>query len=188
MSSARDQIVATTCQLLELQGFHATGLNQIIKESGSPKGSLYYYFPGGKEELAAEAIRYVGSIILERFRRELASIPNAAQAVQAFIRSVAYNVELSGFSAGGPITTVALETASTNEPLREECYRIYHAWQEAVESKLLEGGLSQERAERLAALVIASLEGGIILCRTRKSRLPLEQIAAEIGILITLAE
>jgi TetR/AcrR family transcriptional regulator, lmrAB and yxaGH operons repressor len=51
----RDQIIQTTCTLLESQGYHATGLNQILKESGAPKGSLYYYFPQGKEELAEEA-------------------------------------------------------------------------------------------------------------------------------------
>ena len=41
MSANRDQIVATTCQLMELQGYHATGLNQILIESETPKGSLY---------------------------------------------------------------------------------------------------------------------------------------------------
>ena len=41
MSSTRDQIIEKTCELLEAQGYHATGLNQILAESGAPKGSLY---------------------------------------------------------------------------------------------------------------------------------------------------
>lgn len=184
MPSARDEIIGKTCELLELQGYYATGLNQIIKESGSPKGSLYYYFPGGKEELAAEAVRQAGKIVLERIRTNLASIADPGEAIRSFIMNIALHVELSGFRAGGPITTIAMETASSSVPLREECHRIYSAWQSAFADKLMQGGIGEERARRLAALSIAALEGGIILCRTSRSREPLESIAEEIALLI----
>jgi TetR/AcrR family transcriptional regulator, lmrAB and yxaGH operons repressor len=185
MTSARDQIIEATCELLELQGYHATGLNQIIKESGSPKGSLYYYFPGGKEELTAEAINRVGQIVLQRIRNNLAAIDDAAEAIRSFIENIAYNVEASGYKAGGPITTVALETAATNERLREECHRIYAGWQTAFADKLRIGGMSDERAERLASVIIATLEGGIILCRTSRSPQPLRDIAQVMAALIS---
>ncbi len=184
MSSARNEIVEKTCELLELQGYHATGMNQIIKESGSPKGSLYYYFPGGKEDLAAEAVRQAGKLVLERIRSNLASIPDAIEAIRTFIMNVALNVERSGFRAGGPITTIAMETASSSVPLREECQRIYSAWQLAFADKLVEGGVMPERARRLAVLIIAAMEGGIILCRTSRSREPLENVAEGIAALL----
>jgi TetR/AcrR family transcriptional repressor of lmrAB and yxaGH operons len=184
MSTSRDQIVEAACELLELQGYHATGLNQIIKESGSPKGSLYYYFPGGKEELAAEAVSRVGGLVLGRIRTNLAAIDDPAAAVSGFIRNIAHNVEASGFRAGGPITTIALETASTNERLRAECQRIYDEWRAAFADKLVTGGYPPERAAQLAQLIIGAIEGGIILCRTDRSRAPLEAVADEIGKLI----
>ena len=187
MPSARDEIVEKTCELLELQGYYATGLNQIIKESGSPKGSLYYYFPGGKEELAAEAVRHAGKIVLERIRSNLANITDPAEAIRTFIMNVALNVELSGFRTGGPITTIAMETASSSVPLREECDSIYNAWQLAFASKLIQGGSGEARARRLAALIIAAIEGGIILCRTNRSREPLESAAEEIALLVKLS-
>jgi AcrR family transcriptional regulator len=63
MTSARDQIISKTCELFENQGYHATGINQIVKESGAPKGSIYYYFPDGKEEIALEAVIRSGQIM-----------------------------------------------------------------------------------------------------------------------------
>jgi TetR/AcrR family transcriptional repressor of lmrAB and yxaGH operons len=183
---ARDQIIASTCELLELQGYHATGLNEIIKQSGSPKGSLYHYFPGGKEELAAAAVNHVGQIVLTRLSENLALIDDPAEAIATFILHVAHNVELSGYRAGGPITTVALETAATNDVLRTVCHQIYERWQTAFATKLLQGGCDPARAQRLAALIVASIEGGILLCRTSRSRQPLISVAEELQRLIQL--
>lgn len=180
MVSTRDQIIETTCDLLELQGYHATGLNQIIKESGTPKGSLYYHFPGGKEELAVEAVNHVGRIVLQRIRENLAQVDDSAESISTFIRNIALNVERSGFRAGGPITTIAMETASTSPTLRQECQRIYDEWQAAFADKLRIGGIEEQRSRRMAALIVAAIEGGVILCRTSQSQTPLQQVSEEI--------
>lgn len=182
--SARDQIIATTCELLEVQGYHATGLNQIIKESGSPKGSLYYYFPGGKEELAAEAIRQAGTVVLQRIRENLAATADPVEAIRMLIRRIAQQVELSGFRTGGPITTIAMEAASTSEHLRALCHQIYTSWQGEFSHKLMQSGMAEARATRLAVVIIAAIEGGILLCRTDRSRTPLECVADEIACLL----
>lgn len=100
MSNSREQILLTTCDLLENQGFHGTGLNEIVKESGAPKGSLYYYFPDGKEEIVAETVRFAGQRTAERICSHLATIEDPAEAIQSFLETVAYHVEASGFRAG----------------------------------------------------------------------------------------
>lgn len=184
MASARDQIVETTCELLDLQGYHATGLNEIVRTSGSPKGSLYYYFPGGKEELTEEALEHVGGIVRKRIESHLKLVPAPAKAICDFIRLVAVNVEASGYKSGGPITTVALETAATSDRLRATCERIYASWQRLFRLKLEAGRLQSEQAEELATLTLASLEGGILLCRTQRSPEPLRQIANALQMLI----
>jgi len=184
MTTTRDQIIEKTCELLELQGYHGTGLNQIIKESNSPKGSLYYHFPGGKEELATEAVNRVGEIVLRRIRDNLAELDDPAEAIRAFIQNIAVNVERSGYRAGGPITTIAMETAASSSVLRETCHRIYEDWQAAFADKLLSGNIPPERARTMATLIIASIEGGVILCRTSRSPQPLIDIADELGMLV----
>lgn len=184
MSTAREQILATTCELLEVQGFHATGLNEIISRSGSPKGSLYYYFPGGKEALTAEAVTQVGRVVEARIREQLAGAA-AAEGVRAFIRQIAQQVQVSGYRAGGPITTIALETASSSERLRAVCDAIYASWIAAFRDHLQAAGLAGDDARALATVIVAAIEGGIILARSGQSPAPLDHVAEAMGDLVS---
>lgn len=184
MSSKRDEIIDATCQLMEMQGYHATGLNQILAESDAPKGSLYYYFPEGKEELAAEAIERSGRAIEQRIRSVMSETDDPVAAVTTFIATLAEQVDASGYRAGGPITAIALESASTNDTLRGACRRAYQRWQDAFSDKLRQGAFTEARARRLAAVIISALEGGIILSRSQHSPQPLLDVAEEIDVLL----
>ncbi len=178
MSTKRDEIITTTCRLLELQGYRATGLNEIIRESGAPKGSLYHYFPEGKDELTVEAIAYSAAAIVGNITRVMDEHADATTAVTTFIRQLAGYVAASGYRQGGPITAVALEAASTNERLRLACRDAYRAWRRPFADKLRPA--YGDRAERLAALIIAAIEGGIVLARSEQSAQPLLDVADEI--------
>jgi TetR/AcrR family transcriptional repressor of lmrAB and yxaGH operons len=184
MSEKRNQIIDMACQLMETQGYHATGLNQILVESGAPKGSLYYYFPDGKEELGVAVVGNSGRLIEQRIRGVMAEIDDPATAVTTFITLLAAQVDASGYRAGGPITAIALESASTNDRLREACHQAYQSWQEVFAEKLRQGNFDEARARRLAALIISALEGGIILSRSQHSPQPLLDVAEEIGLLL----
>lgn len=188
MTATRDQIIGTTCNLLEAQGYHATGLNQILKESGAPKGSLYYYFPDGKEGLVSEAVERQGRLVAERIKAELTESSNAAEAIRSFIYNIAQNVEASGYRSGGPLTTVALETATSSERLNLTCREAYRLIQEAFAAKLVEHGFTPERADHMATFITAAIEGGIILSRTNHSGDPLRHVAGEIGRLLQIDE
>lgn len=180
MTAKRDDIIDTTCRLLEVQGYHATGLNQIIEDSGAPKGSLYYYFPEGKEALAAEAVARSAAGIAANIERSLAGTAgDPAAAVVGFIRELAGHVTASGYRQGGPITGVALEAASSSERLRLACRDAYRAWQ-AIIADTLRSQYGEARARRLAVLILAAIEGGIILARVEQSERPLLDVADEI--------
>lgn len=187
MSSTRERIIETASQLTESQGYHATGLNQIIEESGAPKGSLYYYFPDGKQELAAESIQHTGRVVEGRIRASLGAVENPAGAVRQFVLTVAEHMAGSECRAGGPITTVALESATTSERINAACQQVYGAWQSAFAENLTHSGIESGRAVRLAALIIAALEGGIVLSRTAHSVAPLHDVADELAALIGAA-
>ncbi|HAJ55397.1 MAG TPA: TetR/AcrR family transcriptional regulator, partial [Lactobacillus sp.] len=69
--NTREKLVATAADLFQEEGVRATGLSKILAVSGTPKGSLYYYFPEGKEQLIKAAIEYAGAQILARVKQAL---------------------------------------------------------------------------------------------------------------------
>lgn len=184
MASTRDRIIETTTELLERQGYHGTGLNQIVEESQAPKGSLYYYFPDGKEEIAAAAVDRAGKTIVQRIKLALDQSPDAATAVRGFVLALARHVLAVECRGGSPITMVALETAGASERLTRACALAYASWEAAFAAKLEASGLPRARAARLATLINASIEGAAILSRTRQSVEPLETVAEELATLI----
>lgn len=184
MNKTRRQIIKTTSKLIAKQGYHATGLNQIVDESGAPKGSLYYYFPGGKEHLTAEAIELTGREVAERIRLQLAQIEDAAEAIRVFVLNVSKALQASAYQAGGPITTVALETADKSERLNRACVEAYELWEAAFKEKLITSGVSADRAVELATCIVAAIEGAIVLSRTKHDLAPLERVAEVLSCLV----
>lgn len=187
MSKKRDDIIEATSELLERQGYFATGLNQIVEESGAPKGSLYYYFPGGKDEITEEAIRRAGKGIVSQLDKVFGAAEDAAAGILALVDGISGAMEASDFEAGGPITTVAIEAAGQNERLSKVCQEVYESWQGRFERYIAAGGVEKARARQLASLVLSSMEGAIILSRTYRSVEPLQRVGKELGALISSA-
>lgn len=184
MNTTREQIIETTCELLETYGYHATGLNQILAKSRTPKGSLYYYFPEGKEELTAQAIERMGRHVAQSIKSELSKMADPGEAIRSFVHILAHRVEASAFCAGGPLMIVAMETATSSERLNLACREAYRLLQQAYHEQLIASGFTEARAAQLATFITASIEGGIILSRTDHSGDPLRNVAEMLGCLL----
>jgi AcrR family transcriptional regulator len=65
MRSTRDRIVTATAELFRRQGYNGTGLKQVTQAAGAPVGSVYHFFPGGKDELAETVILTSGRVYQE---------------------------------------------------------------------------------------------------------------------------
>jgi TetR/AcrR family transcriptional repressor of lmrAB and yxaGH operons len=178
--ATREQILAATCDLMEAQGFHATGLSEIIKASGAPRGSLYYYFPDGKESLAAEAIARTGEALAGRISAGLSAAAAVGPGIAELARQIAGAMERSSFTSGGPLTAVAMETATSSPRLNQACREAYGRLTAAFAAELAEAGYDDQQANELAEFITATFEGGIILCRTYHSGDPLRRIGAQL--------
>jgi TetR/AcrR family transcriptional regulator, lmrAB and yxaGH operons repressor len=170
MNSAKQQILEAAARLFEKQGYHATGLNEIIRESGAPKGSLYYYFPDGKEQIGAETALWSAGQMSERIRHGLSQSDNPAEAVRLLALGIAGAVEQSGFAAGGPLMMLAAESAVRSERVNAACREAYGQLQAAFAEKF-------SADDDLAEFVLSTLEGAILLSRVQHSGEPLRRVA-----------
>jgi TetR/AcrR family transcriptional repressor of lmrAB and yxaGH operons len=177
MNPAKRQILEAAARLFEKQGYHATGLNEIIRESGTPKGSLYYYFPEGKEQIGAETALWAAAQMVERIHFGLGQAENPANAVRLLTLGIAGAVEQSGFANGGPLMMLAAESAVGSERLNIACREAYKQMQAAFTEKL-------EGNHDLAQFVLATLEGAILLSRVQHSGDPLRYTAEQLYWLI----
>ena len=174
----------TAAELFSTQGYHATGLNQLTSAGGAPKGSLYFHFPGGKEQLAAEALRISG----DRLRVQLAAIlthaPNAADGLAAVVDALARNLTESDFTRGCPIATAALDAAGESEPIRQACAAGYASWRAEITAHLVAQGVDSGRAEALSIVALTSIEGALLLAKTQRDTAPLHAIGEHLRITI----
>lgn len=180
MSNTREQIIQATCVLLEKQGYPATGLNEIIAQSGAPKGSLYHYFPDGKEQIVSEAVRFSGNTIIERMRSELERHPDAFTALHDYLLRLAGKVEEKDFTAGNPLTIVAIESAGVSKRISQACREVYLGLMAVLQARLESAGIPPAEAAERARLVLAALEGAILLSRVLQDTRPLRALAEHV--------
>jgi TetR/AcrR family transcriptional regulator, lmrAB and yxaGH operons repressor len=179
----RDAFIASTGRLLRRQGYAATGLNEIVGASGAPRGSLYFHFPGGKEQLAAAAMERAGEELRGAIAAVIASRPRAAESLGVLIDGLGTGLAASGFRDGCPIATVTLEAAGASETVRLAAERVFGSWLQTLEQGLKADGLDDEQAARRALLVLSAIEGALLLSRARRDLAPLEAVRDELAAL-----
>lgn len=179
---SKDKILETATRLFYFQGFHGTGLNQIIQESGSPKGSLYHYFPKGKEQLAEAAIelskRRIGASI-QRYMNEFEEVEAALNAhilAMAELFDMESGLEEHSFTMM-PFGLLAAESAFMNERLRKACGDTYKYWESIYYTKLISNGYSDESAVIISKAFSAMIEGAVTLSLSQRSNEPLLNIS-----------
>lgn len=182
---SKDVLIETASRLFKVRGYCGVGLNDIIEESGIPKGSLYYYFPEGKEQLAIAAMDNTKKLVMEDIERVFDATPNLAngnliEALQAYVYELSEVFGDGGDPIGSPIGTIAGEKHSTSEPIRLACEATFKDWQSLYTEKFVEAGYPEQKATSLATVFHALTEGGILLALTMKSGKPLETIAEQI--------
>jgi AcrR family transcriptional regulator len=178
-NDSRQNMIKTAAILFGERGYAATSFQDVIARSGAPRGSIYHHFPGGKEQLAAESLRWYAGRTRSKIAGDPAEVGPALDAIAGYFAATARWLRKSDFRGGCPIGGVALDL-SGDEPLREVVAEAFADWRRVLEHALRAEGCPAESAQALAALVIAASEGAIMLARTERDIQPYEDVAGEV--------
>ncbi|SHH88099.1 transcriptional regulator, TetR family [Sporobacter termitidis DSM 10068] len=184
-NTSREKILNTATKLFQINGFNATGLNEILEESKSPKGSLYYYFPEGKEQLALEAIQLACKSIVERLRGTMDKYSDPVEALKYLISNITDDLNDENKLQDISISLMALETYSSNEKLRLACEQVFTELSNVYAHKLIQSGFAPQKAEELGMAIEIMIEGAITICVTRKDTVPLSAISNILNVLLS---
>ena len=169
-------IIDTATALFQQKGYIGVGLNEILKACNISKGSLYHHFPNGKEELLIACLQSMSEVITIDIENIFNRYQTTQEATEAMIDKLIDNYDREGTIAGYTFTSIVSEMAALSDPVRNACSSLYNKMKGIYTEKLETDGFSRETAHSIALMMTASIEGGIILCLTQKSSIPLTVI------------
>ena len=173
--NSRDRILRTGESLFGKQGYSGTGLKELSSVAAAPWGSIYHFFPGGKEELGIAVLDYASDLYGERISGAFERCENPAAAVDAIFRAQVKRLEGSDYRNGCPAAAVTVDAGSTSEPLRAACASTFARWLDCYAKGFRNAGAPKAEARALAAFVLSALGGAILLSRASKSPVPLRE-------------
>lgn len=163
-------------RLIQQKGLAATGLSEILREAEAPRGSLYFHFPGGKAQLAAEAVGLGGARITKGLAALLDATEEPGEIVELFFSGFAAGLEASNFTSGCPIATAALEATPSDQLTRDVCAQTFTTWTELLANKLAATGIPASQAAALSKTVLSAVEGAAILARVKRDTSVFEEV------------
>jgi len=186
-NDTRTRILETTALLLRKRGYHGTSLNDILSASGAPRGSLYFHFPGGKDQLIIEVTRDSVDKVTQGLGTALAAEADPAVAVHHIYQAIGRMLEENEFTLGCPIAPVVLDAPADVPELADLCRSAFQQWIGLLQASFVRAGVPERRSHALAVLVESSLEGLMVIARATRDRAPILVVADEVAALIESA-
>ncbi len=186
-ADTRTRMLDTTARLLQQRGYHGTSLNDILGESGAPRGSLYFHFPGGKDQLVIEASRAAVDKVTKHRRDVLAAAATPAAAVRAFADGIVVLLRETDYQLGCPIAPIVLDGTSDVADLADLCRSTFEEWIGLLRGSFGEAGIPDKRAEALALLTQSSFEGALLIARAYRDVAPVVTVGGELEAMVAAA-
>lgn len=182
-SDSKEKTVLAAAKLFRQQGYNGTALNDILDSAGSPRGSLYFHFPKGKEEIGEAALALATKVGGQTIADAAERSENVEDFLTRVARGMASSLERSGYKDGCPIATVALETSAQSEVLGAATRNGLKKWEHEIRRGLERFGMKSEDADIVATAVFSQLEGALLLARTYQDLEPMRRAEKAVKLL-----
>lgn len=183
----RERTVRSAALLFRERGVAATGMRDVVEHAGTPRGSLQHYFPGGKQQLLTEAMAWMAERAARPLRAALdaPSPPSPVEVVTGVLDRFREVLTLTGFRGGCPLVAGVAEASWDDPAVADAAREAFGTWLSPLRAALARGGLPEERAERVALLVVSAAEGAVLLSRARRDVSALDAVQAELELLLS---
>lgn len=183
MPGPRERMVAAAAVLIRERGAHATSIAAVLEHSGAPRGSAYHYFPGGRSQLLCEAVDHAADFVADALR----AAPGPVEMLDVAVAFYRKSLIDSDYRAGCPVLAVAVEAGHPDERTAaavERAAAAFEQWAGLIGDRLVADGSTEARAAELATLLVAALEGALVLARTARSVAPLDAVHRQLRDLV----
>jgi TetR/AcrR family transcriptional regulator, lmrAB and yxaGH operons repressor len=181
----REKLIEAAITLMRRSGLSGAGINEIVRESGAPKGSVYYYFPKGKQQIVKEGLEQYSERVVAFIDSTLSSKRKPGEKVKALFNAFAERIELGEFRHSCPVGTVCLDLDSNLEGLRFVVAAAFDQYLKAIEAHF--PFQDRRRAKSFAGLLLTAIEGAYIRGRADASSRPFREAGAWLAELVERA-
>jgi TetR/AcrR family transcriptional regulator, lmrAB and yxaGH operons repressor len=176
-SETRRRMIEAASRLFQACGYRGTSWRQLVRESGTPWGSIQHHFPGGKEELGIAAVEHGAGLLGQFLESCLVHASSPAEALRTWFAATTELLESQDFKYGCAVAAVALDIDESTSTLQSTCSKAFESWEGILARGLQNSGIPQPRAQALATTCVAGFEGSLLLSRARRSVDPMRQTA-----------
>jgi TetR/AcrR family transcriptional repressor of lmrAB and yxaGH operons len=172
----RDRLIDAAAALFSRHGYAATGVKAVLAAADAPYGSLYHWFPDGKQQLGVAAVERSGMYYRTLVESFYPPGVDVVEATAACFGGAAELLEATDFADACPIATIALEVASTDDVMRAAAADAFESWLTVLVERFVAAGMSSDAGRDVAVQLFCLLEGAFLLARTTRSTGPLNTV------------
>jgi TetR/AcrR family transcriptional repressor of lmrAB and yxaGH operons len=183
----RTRMLETAADLVQDRGYHGLALAELLTLSNAPRGSLYFHFPDGKDQLIATTTRDGVEAVTASLRATLAAEKSPGRAIRKILEAAATALEASDFRFGSPTAPLVLDGLQAGSEIVTLTSEAYAGWVGLFETSLAAAGVPARKAQSLALIVEASFEGLLIICRAHRDATPMRTGARELEEIVDAA-
>jgi TetR/AcrR family transcriptional repressor of lmrAB and yxaGH operons len=184
--ATRIRMLLSAAEVMRERGAAGVTIDEVLTRSGAPRGSVYYHFPEGRNQILTEALRFAGDSITAIIDDAVGQ--GGIPLVRNFVEFWEHSLAASDFSAGCPVVAAAIGSADDDPALSLVAGEIFDRWRAALSRAFVADGFDDADAGSLAVTCIAALEGAVVLCRSTRSADPLHDVAQQLEFLIKSRE
>jgi TetR/AcrR family transcriptional regulator, lmrAB and yxaGH operons repressor len=167
--SSRDRLLKAARAALARRGLHAMSINDLLAAADVAKGAMYHHFPGGKNQLAEQALLGLGQQAAANIRQLGSSSNDFVANIRTWFDHSCSRLKTSQFDLGCPLAISALEVGADNPELRSALKQAFNQMREALEQALVAQGLDSDASCNWAYLLISTFEGALLQAHVHQS-------------------